>query len=119
MSSCEGGWELTCWNDGLVICSVALRRTRVEVFGGLESLPLSIMEKIADQMSLRDWARASSTCKGWWAVSLTTVDLRESNTGGKTLGPEGDADLWPVAFKFHFSEQMVWQAVEAVQQFRF
>ncbi|BDA43022.1 hypothetical protein COCOBI_04-0310 [Coccomyxa sp. Obi] len=42
---------------------------------GLDSLPSDVVLLISGYMTMRDWARASGTCKAWWKLPLNNLDL--------------------------------------------
>ncbi|CAL8468977.1 g8518 [Coccomyxa elongata] len=42
---------------------------------GFVGLPVELVQIISGCMTLRDWARASGTCKAWWKLPLIKLEL--------------------------------------------
>ncbi|CAL8462698.1 g2231 [Coccomyxa elongata] len=78
--------------------NVDMHRTGVQAFGNLEGLPISIVDMIASEMSVRKWAQASGTCRAWWTLSLSKLNLDNTGFNEVPLNPAGDIDNYKLNY---------------------
>lgn len=55
----------------------------------IDKLPSEVIQLIAGHLSFREWARVSATCKEWWTLPLTIVDMSRGKDTEEPLNKSG------------------------------